>query len=189
MKNVGLDRDKLSTEETYLIAPCGIYCGACDSFLGKSTKLAQELHRILDGFNIADIAPIAGFEQQRMVEFLNLLEQLGHTDKCTGCLGGGCKNPICQMRACAQERGFLTCAECDLMPCNRSQELSISWEMITKRYAGWNVENLQRIRKIGYRQFIDEMQDRVEKGFMTGDVISKEMVVSEMMKKMQSQDK
>jgi len=56
--------------------------------------------------------------------------------------------------------------------------------MITKRYANWNMENLQRIREVGYRQFIDEMQQKVQKGFLTSDVISGEMVVTEFLEKM-----
>ncbi len=46
-------------------------------------------------------------------------------------------------------------------------------EMITKRYAGWNLENLKRIQEVGYRKFIDEMQAKVKKGFLTSDVISR----------------
>jgi len=187
MEDVGLDRDKLSTEETYLIAPCGIYCGACDRFLGKSKNLAQELYRIIDGFNIVDVAPLVmGIEGERVVEFLNILEKLSHTDKCTGCLGGG---EACPIRKCSQEQGYLTCSECDEMPCNRSQEVNVSWEMVTKRYANWNIENLERVREIGYRQFVDGMQEKVRNGFMTSDVISREMVMTEAMKKMQAQDK
>jgi hypothetical protein len=186
---VGLDRDKLSTEETYLVAPCGIYCGACDRFLGKSNDLAQELHRIIDGFNIVDVAPFSmGIERERMVDFLNILEKLGHAARCPGCLGGG-GPPACPIKACSQEQGFVTCSECDKMPCNRSQEAEVFWEMVTKRYANWNIENLERVREIGYRQFVDEMQEKVGNGFMTSDVISREMVVAEAMKRMQAQGK
>ena len=188
MGDVSLDRDKLSTEETYLIAPCGIYCGACDRFLGKRNNLEQELHRIIDGFNIVDVAPFMGIEQERMVEFLNILEKLSHAAKCTGCLGGG-GLPTCPIRACSQEQGFLTCSECDEMPCNRSQEVNVSWDMVTKRYANWNIKNLERVREIGYRKFVDRMQEKVRNGFMTSDVISREMVVTEAMKKMQDRDK
>jgi len=187
VKDTRLDRDKLSAEEKCLVAPCGIFCGACDSYLGKSSELAQEMHRILDGFNIIDASLVAGFEQEKMADFMNILKAMGQTDKCTGCLGGGCKVPACPIKGCAQEKGFLTCAECDKMPCNKSQELGMSWEMITKRYSHWNVENLQRIREVGYPEFIDSMQKKVKSGFMTGDVISKEMVITEMIKKMQGQ--
>ena len=60
-----LDRDKLTNEETYLIAPCGIYCGACDMMLGRSRSLAGEMYRILNGFNFADVGPFfMGVEQE-----------------------------------------------------------------------------------------------------------------------------
>jgi len=58
--------------------------------------------------------------------------------------------------------------------------------MITKRYAGWNLENLKRIQEVGYRKFIDEMQAKVKKGFLTSDVISDEMVVTEFLDKLTS---
>jgi hypothetical protein len=51
--------------------------------------------------------------------------------------------------------------------------------LITKRYSNWNIVNLERIREIGYRCFIDEMQEKVRNGFLTSDVISREMVMSE----------
>ncbi len=58
-------------------------------------------------------------------------------------------------------------------------------EMITKRYAKWNLENLKRIQERGYRRFIGEMQEKVKNGFLTSDVISPEMVVTEFLEKMQ----
>jgi len=189
-----LDRDKLRKEETYLIAPCGIYCGACDSFLGKSRDLAKELYRIINGFNIADVAPfVLGVEQENMKDFLNILEQMSQADKCPGCLAGG-GNPNCLIRSCSEKQGFLTCAECLKMPCNLSEQDSESeslgapffLEMITQRYANWNIENLERIRKAGYRQFVDEMQEKVKNGFLTSDIISSEMVVTKAMEKVKA---
>ena len=58
------------------------------------------------------------------------------------------------------------------------------FKMITRRYASWNIENLKRIRNVGYRKFIDEMHERVKKGFLTSDIISDEMVVTEFLEKM-----
>jgi len=188
-----LDRDKLKKEETYFIAPCGIYCGACERFLGKSRELSKELHRILNGFNIADVSHFAmGIEQEKMIDFLNVLEKMSQADKCPGCLNEG-GNPGCPVKVCAKKLGYLTCAECDKMPCHLSEQDSIDDPMgrtfflknITKRYANWNIENLKRIREIGYRQFVDEMQEKVKRGFLTSDIISSEMVITEAIKKMQ----
>lgn len=186
-----LDRDSVTEAEECLLAPCGIYCGACDPFLGRSKELAKELYRIINGFNIADVAPIVlGVEQERMKDFLSILKQMGEAKRCPGCLAGG-GNPACPMKICTGEKGYLTCAECDKMPCSRAEDKgegeSMSapqiLEMITKRYANWNRANLQRIREVGYRQFIDEMQKKVKKGFLTSDVISSEMVVTEFLEK------
>ena len=147
-----LDRNKLKKEETCLIAPCGIYCGACDSFLEKSKSHAKELHRILKGFNLADVSSFTmGIEQERMIDFLNILEQMSQSNKCPGCLNGG-GNPECPIKVCAKKLGYLTCAECDKMPCRiseqgsegESMEAPFFLEMITKRYANWNIENLKR---------------------------------------------
>jgi hypothetical protein len=185
------DKEKLATEEICLIAPCGIYCGACDRFLGKSNDLAKELYRVIDGFNIVDVAPIVlGVEQDTMKEFLEVLAKLRDAVICSGCNAGG-GNPVCPIKTCAQEKGFLTCAECHKMPCNLivpqqnndPMNACVYLEIITKRYSNWNIKNLERIKEVGYRQFVDEMQEKVKKGFLTSDVISSEPVVSQAIEK------
>ena len=188
-----MEKDKISEKETRLIAPCGIYCGACNSFLGKGKKLASELYDILNGFNLPDVGPVfIGADQKKIKIFLKLLKKIGKSPKCPGCLGGG-GNPMCPMKLCTKEKSFLTCAECDVMPCPTSEEdrknplmsKAGMLELITRRYNNWNIENLKRIKEIGYRKFIDEMQEKVKTGLLTSDVISKEMVFTDTMKKLQ----
>ena len=185
-----LEKDKLTTEETCLIAPCGIYCGACDMMLGRSRDLAEQMYRILNGFNFADVGPFfMGMEQEKVMDFLNILERWSKGDTCPGCLDGG-GNPACPIKTCANEQDFLTCAECESMPCKRSadnenwfQDASAFLELITRRYADWNTGNLERIQEIGYRRFIDEMQDKVKDGLTTSDIIANEMVFTEVLRK------
>ncbi|MFX1294860.1 MAG: DUF3795 domain-containing protein [Promethearchaeota archaeon] len=188
-----MEKDKISEEETHLIAPCGIYCGACDTFLGKSSKLAKEIYRIIDGFNITDVGSfILGVDTKKIKNFLKILKKLSKSSKCPGCLGGG-GNPMCPLKSCPKEKNLLTCAECNQMPCpvnenDRANPLTSSagyLELISKRYNNWNIENLKKINKIGYRKFINEMQEQVKNGFLTSDVISKEMVFTDIMKKFQ----
>ena len=187
-----LKRDQLKKEELASIAPCGIFCGACDAFLGVSRGLAKELYRILNGFNILDVAPIVlGVEQERMKDFLDILTKIMETRRCPGCHAGG-GNPGCPIKACVLEKGYLTCAECDTMPCNRMApdgktdfgSACFYLETITRRYSGWNIKNLERIKEVGYRQFVDELQKSVQSGFTTSDVISNHMVVTEAIEKM-----
>ena len=190
MKNY--DRERLKKDETPLLAPCGIFCGACDAFLGTSKSLAKELYRILKGFNIVDVSSIVlGVEQERMEDFLCILEKIMEARKCPGCHSGG-GNPACLIKLCVLEKEYLSCAECDKMPCNLitregitdTEDVCFYLEMITKRYAGWNVKNLERIQQVGYRQFVDEMQKKVKNGFLTSDVISGDMVITEAIQKM-----
>ena len=187
-----LDRDKLSVEETFLIAPCGIYCGACDRFLGKSNELANELYRVIDGFNIVDVAPIVlGVDHDKMQEFLAVLAKLRDAAICPGCNAGG-GNPVCAIKACAQDKKFLTCAECEKMPCNLiapqhtndPMTACVHLEIITKRYSNWNIKNLEHIKEVGYRQFVDELQEKVKIGFLTSDVISSEPVIKQALDKL-----
>lgn len=190
MENKSLHRDEVSDEEKSLIAPCGIYCGACDIFLGRSRELARELHRIMNGFNFADVGPFfMGIERQQILAFLDMLEKWSQADRCPGCWSGG-GNPFCPVKACAQNQGFLACAECDRMPCHagkgtdagEGQDTRFWMELVTRRYARWNIDNLNRVREVGYRRFIDEMQEKVQSGFLTSDVISGEPVVTEAFK-------
>lgn len=189
-----MDKDKLSKKEESYIAPCGIYCGACDSYLGRSKELATELYRIIDGFNIIDVGPMGlGTDQKKIKIFMKILKKLSKGIACSGCTAGGCINPICIVKTCTKEKNYLTCAECDTFPCQPSEEdrkmplasKAAMLELICRRYGNWNVENLKRIKEVGYKKFIDEMQEKVEKGFLTSDVITKEKVLTEAMKKMQ----
>ncbi|MHA1379772.1 MAG: DUF3795 domain-containing protein [Candidatus Helarchaeota archaeon] len=185
-----MEKDKISEKETHLIAPCGIYCGACDSYLGKGKKLATELYKILDGFNLIDVGSlILGVDQTKIKNFLKLLKKYGKSPQCNGCNGGG-GNPMCGMKICTKEKGILTCAECDLMPCEPTDEdrenplfsKAGMLELISTRYSNWNIENLRRIKEIGYRKFIDEMEKKVKDGFLTSDVISNKKVFSQAIK-------
>jgi len=185
-----LDPNELSESEKHLLAPCGIYCGACDLFLGNSRNLAKEMYRILNGFNMADVGPWAmGIQRGRVVDFLNILQNWSQGSKCPGCWAGDWESRSCPVRACSQQQEFLTCAECDRMPCNRleegpSPEAAAFLGLITKRYSNWNIVNLEQIREVGYRRFVDEMQEKVRNGFLTSEVISREMVMSEAKEKM-----
>ncbi len=190
-----LGKDKLTDEEINLIAPCGIYCGACDMMLGRSMSHANEMYSILNGFNFADVGPyFLGMESEKVTDFLNILERWSAYGKCPGCFEGesnnGCLvdrgNRTCPVKSCAKEKNYLTCAECELMPCKGSsetqnlfQDAAALLELISKRYTNWNIRNLERIKEIGYREFLDEMQQKVKDGFITSDIVSNEMVFTE----------
>jgi|LQYC01.1.fsa_nt_gi hypothetical protein len=188
------DLKKVAKEEHCLIAPCGIYCGACDIFLGRTRELARELYRIMKGFNFADVGHILmGIEQQKIQDFLDILEKWSLGEKCAGCWKDAGWKPeiclLCSIKVCAEKQGFLSCAECSKMPCHESRgdeqtQAAERLGIVTLRYAHWNIDNLKRIREVGYRRFIDEMQKKVKKRFITSDVISSDPIVAEYIKRM-----
>ncbi len=74
---------------------------------------------------------------------------------CDGCRSGGtvvnhCNS--CKIRSCAIEKELETCADCDELPCKLIKN-------IDKRYRkSYNIsllENLIRIRDVGYEKFIE----------------------------------
>jgi hypothetical protein len=107
-----------------------------------------------------------------------------------GCNAGE-GNPLCPVKTCLQGKGVLTCSECEKMPCNLIEpkqtndpmSACVHLEIITKRYANWNIKNLERIKEAGYRQLVYEMQGKVKKGFLTSDVISSDPVVTQALEK------
>jgi hypothetical protein len=79
-----------------------------------------------------------------------------------------------------------------MMPCNQPQqgpsaEAAAFFKLVNRRYSNWNIRNLERIREVGYRRFVDEMQEKVRNGFLTSDVISRETVVSKAMERMKTE--
>ena len=85
-------------------------------------------------------------------------------EKCQGCHSDRPMNKNCEMKACAMERGYATCAECpdfqDLKECKKLYN-------IISRFFGFifrtdRIENLNRIREVGLEKFKEEklMQGR-----------------------------
>lgn len=80
--------------------------------------------------------------------------------KCSGCFGGKPMNSNCKIKRCAQDKAYLSCADCqqfsELKQCGKLNNL------IGKFFGfifGTNkIENLRRIREIGYERFKEENQ-------------------------------
>jgi len=94
---------------TPLIAPCGLDCAQCDAF-----KLTQA----------NDQAGLEALAVRWQVEYSapNLTVAGVTCDGClatTGRLGAHCAE--CNIRACAVEHSFTTCAECDQFACEKLQ--------------------------------------------------------------------
>jgi hypothetical protein len=129
-----------------LVAPCGLYCGACPLYMAsKDEKTAQAISQKFD-------IPI-------------------EAAKCIGCrpaMGSPtpCRGNKCATYACAEEKGLFTCGECDDFPCNKLAPVAEKANAIphnTKIY------NLLLIKRDGLEAWIDKvagLQNLYYKGTM-----------------------
>lgn len=88
-----------------LVAPCGLYCGACPMYLATRDKDEAKIKALLKQFSARDSSMTLADVQ------------------CDGCIGGGrvatfCRK--CSMRECAETKpGVTRCADCGDFPCKR----------------------------------------------------------------------
>jgi hypothetical protein len=99
------DAAKAPADGEKLVAPCGLYCGACPMFLASQENDEQRIQAILK-------------------QFSGRGPKLAAADlQCDGCIGGGrvasfCR--ACAMRACAENTKKVTrCADCPDFPCSK----------------------------------------------------------------------
>jgi len=231
------DKDELMAADIALLGKCGIYCGACDSYLGRSKVYAREivenlgineqkikiaaknLLNIMEQVNYYDIIGFfdLGINVKQYEEFNRFLEMVAEgkltvegkidvkafqrvlrkfveTPNCSGCGTGAGASRMCPIVLCCDQKGYLTCAECDdiknhnvCMTINETQLPSMMtdnvtfFKLITHRYMNWNVENLKKIIKKGYKNYLIEMKEKVEYGFYSGQVICKDSVFRDLL--------
>ncbi|MHA1129866.1 MAG: DUF3795 domain-containing protein [Candidatus Helarchaeota archaeon] len=233
------DKNELLTDEIAILGKCGIFCAACDAYIGKAKAKAKdlfdnlgidegkaqtaadELLEIMDQINYDDGVgcfilgiplrqysnfkkvlmkfaekPVSGEEDtgfEDFKDFQRVLRKLADSSTCPGCgLIGAARS--CPIVICCEERGFLTCAECpDIQKhhiCKTILEKQIPsmitdnctyFQLITRRYTNWNVQNLNKISRKGYKKYLREMKERVENGFHSRQVISKECVFRDLL--------
>ena len=145
-----------------LMGCCGIYCGACFAYRGKVASRAAQLKQELEKERFRRIASAFKWvgDWRQFSRWLYWLTKF----KCKGCQTGG-GWPWCSIRRCCQRKGYTSCAECELMPCEK-----LEW--ITRRYKGWNLRNLKRIRQVGTKQWLKEQAQKVRAGFVAGETIA-----------------
>jgi uncharacterized protein DUF3795 len=92
-----------------LMAPCGLYCGACGVYIATRDK-----------------------NEKFKTIMANLYGTKPEETECHGCmqpdppkkLYGPCK--MCQMRDCIKSKGYYSCHQCDEWPCSMTEEFAIS---------------------------------------------------------------
>ena len=150
---------------------------------------------IWEGMNLPDVSNWMGFPPEEITNTIDTLKKYMEIREkngtCPGCYFGGGPSKICGIANCVKSKGYWTCTECEdydmnsLKPCPHidvdanPKPVASRGEMsaaICKRYNSNTSENLKRCREIGYNAFIEEVKEKVDKGWRTWQVISKEMV-------------
>lgn len=132
----------MDSEQEKLVAPCGLYCGACSIRLAGKRGDRKLLEQMAEVLTIREGQPIG-------------VEDLA----CDGCLSSDvvaivCRN--CELRACAVRKGIRRCSECPDCPCRQLVDFS-------KDGLPHHAEVLDSIhsqRKAGYDAWVQGQESR-----------------------------
>lgn len=142
----------MDSEREKLIAPCGLYCGACSILLAGKRRDQRLLEQIAEVLTIQQGQPIRA-------------EDLA----CDGCLSNDvvaivCRN--CELRACALQKGVRHCSECPDSPCQPLADFSKDG----LPHHAEVLESIQRQRKIGFDAWAEEQTLRWRCPACGGDI-------------------
>jgi len=125
-----------------LVAPCGLYCGACPMYLASQEKDDQKLKDMMRQFGSGKMQ----FKQEDLL--------------CDGCIGGGrvavfCRK--CAMRTCADEKADVTrCSDCAEFPCSKITNFNNDGMLHHSEV----LANLRQIRQRGIKEWTRFEEDR-----------------------------
>jgi hypothetical protein len=130
------------TGREYLVAVCGLNCGACPMYLATQSKDEQKRGALLKQF--------ASGPMKLKAEDL----------MCDGCLGSGrvasfCRS--CAIRACPKGKSDVTrCSDCPDFPCSRITGFNNDGML----HHAEVLDNLRRIREMGIREWAKYDEER-----------------------------
>lgn len=126
-----------------LVAPCGLYCGACVIRATVRKGDSQLLEQMAFG-----VAEYLGHPRPVKVKDL----------ECEGCLSDviaiNCRE--CVLRDCVTSKGLTHCAECDDFPCQQLTDFN------NDEYPHHSevLDNIRHLREIGINAWIEEQEER-----------------------------
>jgi hypothetical protein len=137
---------------------CGLYCRLCSN-LARIPKQANQLGQTLKrgGWDSFGEFCMPGFKN--FWEILNTFAELN--ESCQGCRGG-CGDPECKIKKCAEEKNVNVCSECEDFPCESIKALARKFPTIL--FDGY------RQKEVGLNQWILEQATRVEADFCYDDI-------------------
>jgi hypothetical protein len=125
-----------------LVAPCGLYCGACPMYLASQNKDDQRMKALLQQFS-------GGNMQFKKEDLL-----------CDGCIANGrvasfCRK--CAIRACAESKpNVKRCSDCSDFPCSRITYFNNDGMV----HHAEVLANLKRLREMGIKEWTKYEEDR-----------------------------
>jgi len=125
-----------------LVAPCGLYCGACPMYLATQENSEKRLESLMKQFS-------AGKMQMKREDLL-----------CDGCIGGGrvasfCRS--CAMRSCAESKPDVTrCSDCPDFPCSKITNFNNDG----MTHHSEVLQNLRALKEMGISKWTQYEQDR-----------------------------
>ena len=139
---------------------CGLYCNACGIRQGKIRNAVENLHGIIASYGFDKHLPeLSKYEPSfkhynEFEEVMNGLVKL--FGDCPGCLQDG-GDPNCKVRACAKEKNYRTCTECNEADnCEKLAPYREYYEAARK------IINQDDIEK-----YAEDMQKKVDEGYST----------------------
>lgn len=125
-----------------LVAPCGLYCGACPMFLASQEKDDQKIKALMQQFS-------GGKMQLKQEDLI-----------CDGCIANGriasfCRK--CAIRACAAGKSNVTrCSDCSDFPCSRISNFNNDG----MQHHSEVLANLRHIHEMGMKEWTKYEEDR-----------------------------
>jgi hypothetical protein len=125
-----------------LVAPCGLYCGACPMYLATIEKDDEKVKALLQQFG----AGRSNFKREDLL--------------CEGCLGGGqlasfCRK--CNLRACAESKpNVKRCSDCAEFPCSKITAFNNDGMLHHSEV----LANLRQIKEMGMKKWTQHEEER-----------------------------
>jgi hypothetical protein len=130
-------------KERELVAPCGIYCGACRRYLARTDKALRKQIAEEKGTSVEEVYVCAGCRAMR-----------GRVK-----MAGG--EPVCETYACAiNDNKVEFCYQCDEFPC---QKLAPCLDGAQKSPHNTKIYSLLLLEKLGVDALIEQYPDVLKK--------------------------
>jgi hypothetical protein len=131
---------------------CGLYCKLCVNF----ARIPQQASALKNTMSRAGYEFFGDQIISKFREFWAALGKLSNPERCPACRGG-CGNPDCKIRICAQKKKMDLCSSCPDYPCEHINELAKHYPIL--------ISDGMRQKQIGLDAWIKEQEERLAMGF------------------------